>query len=1070
MIINSTNFFNFYVIRPFSLELSVKEKILALACSILLAPLTLGIVHIVAAIRIDRKVKHLLMNQVVENQKSFEKNAEKTHQAAISSLFSSSTPEMSLPIDIVQVPSFIQEKFILQFYAQKMPKKEDVEVPFRDGESWEKIKWVKWVDLSAVEKIELNNHYAHPHNKISNTFFSRLFIDISFSGPAILGDYLPEDPRWAHGSDHCVRTALFSPIFALLYAKYHPSHDASFEDLFFCMILGAGHDISRQTEGTDVYDEKSAETTVGILEELGIKGAKRLEKSRKAIAHKDDKKYEQKSLWAKCLQCADSADFARLLLDLPVQSEIGFNKSREFLDIYHELKLLAENDENRVLKNGLTFKDFVEELDAVRKEMNMLIYATHNRKFRSQASEASKNYFNEVLNCINRVEYPFLYEKLIQAGVIKPIHVLNQQTKLEREFLELYKLLKNEGLDSISIQHLEEIVKAYPPNALNHEAGKLLNELTVDLETRKKNMAAFSCNPASIECYMALKPLDRLVHEKTEEWIRTFSQSELPHVKLEILHYQLMEKLKTNQDLNPETFHQEILEMLELNNQIANPGERNDYIYTTAACSLELVSDLYIASKQPDKAVKALNDAGDKVLLDENKLWPEMSSLDNGPVFIHRGSKKIRRCLIRMAKKEIDSIPVLEVSFELTRKARKQLKNTLNLLNRENLSESNFCFPKKNSKDGKFYTQINGKNVGAKIGLLQYGSDLKIAFPDLNAVIWLGNDSVMWNQYHHVKVLMTEGASLTDCHKALSRIGLAQAMMLSRPEDQYEHNLGKIITFRFPEIAYRKDLRNNNPSQIFNLMDSDQQNQIKEDLNHLNFRPVGRSLLEFVNPQLIEEASQEGLQGFGCYINGGDNLESFAQILSSIIKNGLLSAQERFLSGYIGYGNVTMLNYWQGSGNQVFTSPIGNYLSEQKVPFSKFSLSSPVMILLDVKLMERMPYTYLTDCAGVRNPYLFSPLWLPFPQKPRIWFKGYRIMGGQAKFPDFIDKINGDQGHHSETMFNGEIGPQYIKKLVVHSFEHKFALMKELEKLGVYTINDEPLKASIVVARNFGEI
>jgi len=227
--------------------------------------------------------------------------------------------------------------------------------------------------------------------------------------------FLETDPKQSHGSDHAVRMAIIGPLFAYLYQKYHPDYNDALPPnlLRFIQFVGAAHDCGRQTEGPDVYDEDSASYAKEALRNLGVTDSKSLEECKEAIEEKDAPPTATKGLVAKCVQNADSAEFARLLLSSPLQDPAGFEHSRGYLDIYKEMEQLCRDgkvDEEQ-------FADFKTELDALRVELNKFIFSTHTKEFRKKASKQGKCYFDEMLRTVNRSTLPLIHKIVSELGV-----------------------------------------------------------------------------------------------------------------------------------------------------------------------------------------------------------------------------------------------------------------------------------------------------------------------------------------------------------------------------------------------------------------------------------------------------------------------------------------------------------------------------------------------------------------------------------------------------------------------------------------------------------------------------
>jgi|GEM_PF-3152919 len=293
----------------------------------------------------------------------------------------------------------------------------------------------KWISLSNEEKYQALWEHSLPHNQPklkklvdygnNHAAWGKHLDDRLFrqshdaDGTPVI--YLPHDPRYNHGSDHGVRVALFSAVFAKLYDKYHPNVTLKPEDYLIIQMAGAFHDSGRQTEGVDIDDKRSAENAKKDLTAWGI-SAEYVEKSAKAIEGKDDSNFLIKDVMAKSLQCADSAEYVRLL---GCQNQSQFEESGKFLDITKEFRTLPS------LKGGQSFEGFKSDLDAIRSEMNRLIFLTQNQ--REELSQPNRNYYDGILQQITATHYPKLHALLKEANVLsseQPSEILIETGKL----------------------------------------------------------------------------------------------------------------------------------------------------------------------------------------------------------------------------------------------------------------------------------------------------------------------------------------------------------------------------------------------------------------------------------------------------------------------------------------------------------------------------------------------------------------------------------------------------------------------------------------------------------------
>lgn len=1076
MRLTPTTFFNRYIADPLSSDLIREEKILALALSILLVPLTLGIAHIIGYIK-GKSFSHVTFTEAETSNQNYMKVIEKSNHAGLDALKIKQTTARSFSFSQHDVSSLIESQFIQPFYSKKLPPYDQVTVPYKDGDCWENLIWVKWINLSKSKKIEVYNHFAHDHSRIKSNFIYKSLIDLLFFGPGLFGDFLKNDPRIAHGSDHCCRTALFSPIFAYLYGKYHPDYnDLSSEDFIKTQIAAAGHDSGRQTEGVDVYDQKSAENTVAALKTLGVNDKISLNEIYDAINNKDEKNYAAKSLTAKCVQNADSAEYFRLWIDGCSQSKSNFNHSRNYLDIYNELNSIARNDKAKILKNNLTYGDFLEELDFVRKEMNLFIFATSQRSKRKEISSSKGNYYDQMKRLINSIEYPLLNNILQEVGVKETKQRANEEKESKRKAIASYKHLKRENLDYVSTSRLESTRNELLPHLGDEECKFIYDNLENELLFRKHNLNEFNQLKSSdsplddllLNSYGNLRPAQR-------DLIRTDLLESLglpinpPIIKLEISHAKLNEELKNESKPDAENLYSHSLEVLKCYNETPK-NFRDLRILTTVSLALEKACLLFLDNHDRNSAKKVLGTAATEIPIDEELLGFHFDETKNDdPIYLIKGSNLFRYRRMRVSSKHVDNNEFCEISFELTSKARNDLKKKITLLQDNSYAHVSLVqseYPKRDFSDGKYYTQQNGENVSKKIRLLIHSEDKKITFDDSNIEIFIGNDKFLYNQYHNIRIRMKPGTSPKEFHKCLSKIGLPMTIMQPRQEDFKNEGLNRSLTIRHPDIVYRFQKKRGYKcfSEIYQQLNESQKNEITQDLTRMSLKQVGDNQTELVNPRIAEEAWRQGLRSLGFFVQAGD-IENTSQVMVNILQTGLLSTQARFDKGILKHGDVPMLNYWQGSANQVFTRPLTKEVFSRKVPLNSFSLTGPITILISVKAFERMPFTYYTDHAGLRNPQLFTPLWTPFPQAPSFWFNGKDELIKRPSFPEYIKKINKEGNIQAETMFDMNVPPQYFDKLLVQAPKDKFFLIKILNENGIFDINGIPLSEAIIVTK-----
>lgn len=1113
MRINPKNFIDDYITNPLAKDISVGERILSLAFSIILAPLTLGILHIRSAILKRRHISNL--NQERQNNfKQVEENAAKSSlfklmaktKQVIGKHFNNEVKSPNVPdkvnqseplqpvissIESYRILNEIEESeqvgeivntLITNYYSQPLPPKEEVTVPVRDDSG--KIVERKWVDLTKKEKLQVNNTGTHAHNQISPATPEHIIDQWFFPGNQ--KPFLPGDPRESHGNDHCARAAIFSTVFAYLYAKYHPQYKVNTEEITLCQIVAGGHDCARQTEGPDVYDEKSAENTLEILKSLGVKDEKILKDCREAIADKDNKDLQTKSLIAKCVQNADCAEFARLLLKDRAQDSSSFDHSRNYLDIYNEFKKISEAGQKE-LKYGFSFEDFCFELDSLRKEMNEFIYITHKKQFREQVA-ASQNYYQEMLNQITPIQFPLLHSALEQVS-IKKSPLTEDQIKLKTK-VDAITEWKKYGFNNIPKEKLSKMLTVLE-NAKNVDykdtrIARLIFDLKNEIESQKllentyiEAKKLYSQHPNDENLNLVLTSYARINYRFRNQYLKeisnlidtrkldlnkemSFDLQEVKHayqvIKVDMQHVTLKNHLiswnQPTKDLVIQ--YQEYCNKLQQMYHTIPEENRDPTVQTTVTLMIEKIATFYIESEDFESARKVLVDISNHSSIDKSNPFFDMKKClasANGAEgnYLPSDSSFLRKRKMRVAQKLLGEQDLMELSFEVPSNIRKQLQKKMRLWPSEEVDATYYRRKGKMGEDGFAFDQNKS---------LEIGKDIKFTFDGVEILV--GNTEEYWNQHNLVRVRFSKDMATQDVHKALCKIGLPMALMPSRPEDLRQELLARSLNFRFPVLA--AESKKQSIETVYNSLDAEQKSIIDKDLEGAKMTLVGNDHIELVQPAIAKEAWERGVRSVGCFIWGGSNFVDTANVFKNILKRGLLSSLERFMCGILGLGCVPKLNYKAGSGNQVFTRLLTKNLFEKNYALSNFPVSGHVFIMLDPKVLERMPYSYPFDRAGVRNPNYKESIFRAQKQKDIRHFKGEERIKDRKGFAELIESLNEKAAPLNETMFDLNIGSKYIQKIVVWSESQRLELIQELQKSGVYYVNQIPLERAIVAS------
>ena len=1061
------SFFTNYMIHPLSGELSWRDKIKAAIGTVALGILTLGIAQIVCASvrwrtisRLDSEHKIKAMALARLGFQAYTKDTKEIEHALPCGELSFDTMGREL-----------QGKMIRPLYGRRLPPADQVEVTLPEGGR------AKWKDLSTEQKIAVNNHHTHPHNRVAPTMLGKLMIDRFFM-PGGQEPYLPHDPRESHGCDHAARVAVFVPIFAYLYAKYHPGVSSLTEnEVLLAQFIGAGHDSGRQSEGPDVYDEDSANLTIQALKDLGIEDERVYQQARAAIADKDSKDMLTKPLIAKLVQNADSAEFVRLLLSGPVQYQRTFRGSERFLDIFTELSQISQ-DHKGMLKGDHSFQDFHDELEEVRWEMNRLIFQTHKKEFRVQASQPGKNYYQEILNVITSEQYPLL-SRILESMEVKGLSAQEfrhrVEAKNERVVSEVETWLAR-GISAVPTPKLQQFSEALRQTSPNPQRTKLLAEISAQIEMRSRAEAQYTQLLALPKkeyvrdvmiSFSSLPPLLRVKYRPTIkeyfEFLDVMPSGEAAShlLQAEKIYEQLSQELKKD-SLKRLLAHanalcEQVTQLLDHMDHI--PIEQRDSTLQTAcAIALEKAALIFVREGVDERAREALTAASCRLVVDQKHPVMELMgpdtvlSEDGKVVSFPTDCAYIRKHRLRACQRKMDGQRYTELSFELTSQSREQINETFCLLPPSAIQTVPAEYVRR-GKGGNSYTHESPMIMG---------KDLKIQIGE-NIEIRVGAEKGNWNEYHLMRIRVREGTSPQEVHAALASIGLPTALMTPREEDKHVEALSRILSFRFPSLMPAGD-PDKDPFKVYSMLSLEQREAVDADLAAVHEALVGPMEVEQVLPTVEKKAWEYGARALGTFIWAGD-IKSTASVALSVLKNGFLSSEERFQRGILGLGCVPALNYEAGSGNQVFTRILTKHQIDSRYSLDHFPVSGPIFFILDLQALERMPYSYLEDRAGVRNPEFRRSPFLAQKQAPISDFVGSEMIAQRLGFEEGLKAQERTFHPLNEVMFDLTLGPQYIRQIVVGCDEDRQVVLKTLKEARIFEVNGVPIDYCVVVSR-----
>ena len=442
--------------------------------------------------------------------------------------------------------------------------------------------------------------------------------------------------------------------------------------------------------------------------------------------------------------------------------------------------------------------------------------------------------------------------------------------------------------------------------------------------------------------------------------------------------------------------------------------------------------------------------AGEKLLPD-----PHLENIVKNPSYlVHRlelGTEEIRKQRVRVEQKKIDEKDFIEISFEVTSEARKNL-----VLHSSSSYQARYVPSRFENKAGTAQFTSSGANLlfSWDLCMTKEGSD--------SSSVSIGKNPIFWNQYHLVRLRFSPTTPLKEAQKLLFRIGLMTALMPPRREDVRQCSLARILAMRYPKLVYATEPKKN-PQYIYeSVLSQEERKRVDEDLKQLR-RGFTGDAVEVVHPGLSHEIWEKGGRALAIGMDLG-SIQATGEVLSNIFRTGFLSAQERYLQGVLGKGTVPYINNWAGSANQVFSRILNRRLFQESCELRRFYMPGRVFVLLDVKSCERMPYAYPQDLSGVRNKDLFFPAWTSFANHDiKIPFQGRAIVAGREELPEFVGQLETQTRLNNECMFDRSLGAKYIRKILVGSEQDRMILLDTLYKNNIRFNQGQRVEDLVVV-------
>lgn len=261
---------------------------------------------------------------------------------------------------LVRRISYHLQDNLLPFYATPFPKNPS------------------YFDIKSGKRIELSHPLFHEYFKRHDAYLEAI------NHQHIL-------PRNTHGAMHACRTTLWTQLLLGLYQQ--AGVDVSGIDPLLLALTGASHDIAREDEGLDLWDEASAKFLKGFLQNLGY-DQEIIPPYGHAIAEKDPPNHRFTSAIQQIVHDADVLEINRCIL--------AKDFKKDFLCFYHFPNLSSEK------------KEWIIE------EVQSFIALTEIQEIKHHLEWESENYYLDLVEILKnkKDDYPFLSLLLSRIGSV----------------------------------------------------------------------------------------------------------------------------------------------------------------------------------------------------------------------------------------------------------------------------------------------------------------------------------------------------------------------------------------------------------------------------------------------------------------------------------------------------------------------------------------------------------------------------------------------------------------------------------------------------------------------------
>jgi hypothetical protein len=413
-------------------------------------------------------------------------------------------------------------------------------------------------------------------------------------------------------------------------------------------------------------------------------------------------------------------------------------------------------------------------------------------------------------------------------------------------------------------------------------------------------------------------------------------------------------------------------------------------------------------------------------------------------------------------RKYADGQTQLHVNAKLSHHARVHIQSTLNAIESNsktlltalpkgfckniNVTTDRLQYQGRETKAGKKWEGDFSKDVNNH-GYYYYSAEVKVIEFEGVGKVKIGNKDWVRGGYNHLSIELDPNISEAEAAAKLNIIfaalGLGPVSSTSRAEDVERIKVMQLFRAFYPKEAHAfereaksfeesvESLKNRIAIKVPAM-----QNKFKHYLvDHPELiyqQEVYSDQMVWAIEGLAQEVRNAGGYGLMAGVFGADFTDATKR-LTSMLRTGALSTQDRFQLGIIAAGASVDEDIRTGGAESVFTRLLTNGMPKSP-NIGNYPLIGKLQILYDLDLVERVGFVYASDKYGTKeeSDYQTRPNVVELAQRAASNAYGYR---------------------ENEVCIRSRIPPQYIKGVLVKDNNEKTELIKALRAEGLITLN-----------------